>query len=189
MDTPNTLASTAIIPLEVIAQRIFLIRGQKVLIDAHIAEIYRVPTKVLNQAVRRNLSRFPEDFMFQLTGEESASLGSQTVTLEKGRGRHSKYAALAFTEQGIAMLASVLTSEHAIEMNIRIVRAFVRLREILAANKDLALRLEQLEATLGQHASVINILANEINNLKALPPADSKRRIGFNSEGATPATS
>ena len=97
MDTPNTLASTAIIPLEVIAQRIFLIRGQKVLIDAHIAEIYRVPTKVLNQAVRRNLSRFPEDFMFQLTGEESASLRSQTVTLEKGRGRYSKYAALAFT--------------------------------------------------------------------------------------------
>lgn len=101
-------SESAAIPLEVIARRIYLIRGHRVMLDSHLAELYQVPTKVLNQAVRRNLSRFPEDFMFQLSDEEAASLRSQSVTLDKGRGRHSKYAPLVFTEQGIAMLASVL---------------------------------------------------------------------------------
>ena len=175
-------SGSAAIPLEVIARRIYLIRGHRVMLDSHLAELYQVPTKVLNQAVRRNLSRFPEDFMFQLSDEEAASLRSQSVTLDKGRGRHSKYAPLVFTEQGIAMLASVLTSERAVQMNIAIVRTFVRLRELLASSKDLSNRLEQLEATVDQHASVINLLAEEINNLKVLPSEVPPRRIGFRSE-------
>ncbi len=114
--------SQAIIPLEVIERKIYLIRGHKVMLDSDLAELYGVPVKVLNQAVRRNISRFPEDFMFQLTKEEYDSLRSQFVTLNTGRGKHRKYLPYVFTEQGVAMLSSVLRSERAIQVNIAIMK-------------------------------------------------------------------
>ena len=118
-----------VIPSERIEKLIFLIRGQKVMLDSNLAELYDVPTKVFNQAVKRNKSRFPSDFMFQLTSEEFDILRSQIVTLETGRGRHRKYLPYAFTEQGVAMLSSILRSKRAVNVNIEIMRAFVRLRK------------------------------------------------------------
>jgi peptidoglycan/xylan/chitin deacetylase (PgdA/CDA1 family) len=122
------------VPVELVARRIYIIRGQRVILDSDLAELYQVETKTLNQAVRRNPDRFPQDYMFQLSGEEATALRSQIVTLEKGRGRYSKYAPLAFTEHGVAMLSSVLKSQRAVQMSILIVRAFVNLRELLATN-------------------------------------------------------
>ena len=123
-----------VIPSERIEKLIFLIRGQKVMLDSNLAELYDVPTKVFNQAVKRNQSRFASDFMFQLTSEEFDILRSQIATLETGRGRHRKYLPYAFTEQGVAMLSSILRSKRAVNVNIEIMRAFVRLREILATH-------------------------------------------------------
>jgi hypothetical protein len=134
-----------IIPPQRIEKSIFLIRGHKVMLDADLAELYQVSTKVLNQAVKRNKDRFPADFMFQLTDEEFTALRSRIVTLDGGRGRHRKYLPHAFTEQGVAMLSSVLRSKRAVSVNIEIMRAFVRLREILATHRDLANKLETLE--------------------------------------------
>src|SRR5215831_676191 len=116
------------LPVEIIERKIYLIRGQKVMLDCDLAEMYCVPTKQLNQQVRRNMSRFPRDFMFQLTGAEDSHLRSQIVTSKKSRGGR-RYAPFVFTEQGIAMLSSVLNSERAIQVNIAIMRTFVRLRE------------------------------------------------------------
>jgi len=141
----TTPAASLPVPLELIERRIYIIRGQKVMLDADLAELYQTPTKRLNEAVRRNLARFPEDFMFQLTGEEAGALRSQIATLETGRGRYSKYAPLAFTEHGVAMFSSVLSSPRAVQMNIIIIRAFVKLRELLATHKDLARKIGELE--------------------------------------------
>lgn len=165
---------------------ICLLRGQKVILDSDLAALYGVETKVFNQSVRRNAARFPEDFMFQLTTDEATSLRSQFVTLDiTGRGRHSKYAPLAFTEHGVAMLSAVLRSERAVQVSINIVRAFVRMRELVAANKELAQRIATLERNQKTTASVIEMIAQdiaqldkEIKQMKALPPA-SRRRIGF----------
>ena len=176
--TPASIAERLPVPIELIERRIYLIRGRKVMLDADLAELYRVATKVLNQAVKRNYARFPDDFMFQLTPEEAESLRSQIVTLEKGRGRHSKYAPLAFTEHGVAMLSAVLHSQRAAQMIILIVRAFVKMRELLASHKDLAARVEKLEAAQKKHGSIIGILAEEIDEMKRLPEPP-KRRIGF----------
>jgi hypothetical protein len=169
------------IPVELIARRIYRIRGEKVMLDSDLAELYQVPVRVLNQAVRRNLDRFPADFMFHLNAEESAALRSQIVTLDKGRGRHSKYAPYAFTEHGVAMLSSVLKSKRAVQMNILIIRAFVQIRELLATNKDLAARVEKLETAQKEHTSIIGILAEEIDELKLLPDPP-KRRIGYKTD-------
>jgi len=166
---------TAIIPVEVIERRIFLIRGQKVMLDRDLAERYGVATKVFNQAVRRNLDRFPEDFMFQLTKAETVALRSQTVTLEKGRGRYSKYAGFAFTEHGVAMLSSILRSKRAVAMNILIIRAFVRLRELLATHKDLARKIEKLERRLTHQAVQIDTILKHL--IEA--PKKTKHPIGF----------
>ena len=163
------------VPADLIERRIYMIRGQKVMIDSDLAEIYQVATKVLNQAVRRHRDRFPEDFMFQLTPQESDFLRSQVVTSNRGGRRYLPY---AFTEHGVAMLSSVLNSERAVHMNILIVRAFVRMRELLASHKDLAIRVDQLEATQYQHGSIIAVLAEEIDEMKRLPDPP-KRRIGF----------
>ena len=135
---PSSSAETLPTPAELIDRRIYIVRGRKVMFDADLAELYQVEPRALNQAVRRNLDRFPDDFMFQLTAEEASALRSQIVILEKGRGRYSKYAPLAFTELGVAMLSSVLNSDRAVQMNILIMRAFVRLREALATNEALA---------------------------------------------------
>lgn len=164
-----------------------VIRGQKVMLDSDLAALYGVPTRVLNQAVRRNPDRFPERFMFQLSKEEASALRSQIVTLEDGRGRYPKYAPLAFTEHGVVMLSAVLNSARAVEMSILVVDAFIRMREMLASNKDIAARVEKLERGHDRTASVIEVLVEDIDRLarhakdmKALPrPLATKRRIGF----------
>lgn len=155
------------------------------MLDADLAELYQVETKVLNQGVRRKLRRFPQDFMFQLTSEESESLRSQFVTSNPGRGGR-RYLPYAFTEHGVAMLSSVLNSERAVQMNILIVRAFVRMRELLASHKDLAARVNHVETTQRQHGSIIAVLAEEIDDMKRLPKP-TRRRIGF--EAITPSRS
>ena len=149
------------------------------MLGTDLAELYRVSAKVFNQAVRRNPQRFPKDFMLQLTKKEAAALRSQIVTLENGRGRYSKYAPLAFTEHGVAMLSAVLNSRRALQMNLLIIRAFVKLREQISLHRALATRMERVEITQGRHASVINILAEEIRDLRQPKKLPSKTRIGF----------
>jgi hypothetical protein len=163
----------ALIPLEVIERRILLIRGQKVMLSTHLAELYDVETRVLNQAVKRNISRFPEDFMFQLNTSEAEQLVSQNVI------PHKKYFGgslpYAFTEQGVAMLSSVLNSERAINVNIEIMRAFVRLRRMLASHADLARKLEALEKKYDAQFKVVFEAIRELMK----PPETKKRPIGF----------
>lgn len=162
----------AIIPVERIASRIYVIRGRKAMLDHDLAELYAVETKVLNQAVRRNIERFPDDFMFPLTADEAVALRSHFVTLEeKGRGKHSKYTPLAFTEQGVAMLSGVLRSRRAVEVNIAIMRTFVRLREVLAAHEELARKVDQ-------HDQEIAILFDHVRALLE-PPEPQKKAFGF----------
>ena len=133
-------------PDELLMKKIYLIKGQKVL-DSDLAALYGVETKVFNQAVKRNKERFPKDFMFSLSKKELAALRSQIVTLETGRGRYSKYLPNVFTEQGVAMLSSILNSETAIRMNIRIIRIFTKMRELLMTHKDILLQLENGKQT------------------------------------------
>lgn len=170
--------SHALVPSERITHSILLLRGQKVLLDADLAELYGVPTKALVQAVKRNLERFPDDFMFQLTNQEFNVLRSQSVTssLTHGGRRTAPY---AFTEQGVAMLSSVLSSPQAIAVNIEIMRTFVRLREMLAGNKELAMKLGELERKLKGHDQAIAGILDAIRQLMAPPPAPKKRPIGF----------
>ncbi len=132
-----------IVPMEMVEKKIMLVRGQKVMLDKDLAELYGVETKVLIQAVKRNLIRFPSDFAFQLNYQEVTNLRSQFVTSSSWGGR--RYLPFVFTEQGVAMLSSVLNSDRAIEVNVEIMRAFVRLRQLLATHKDLAKKLEELE--------------------------------------------
>lgn len=134
------------VPDELISNKIYLIRNQKVMIDRDLAVLYEVETKRLKEAVKRNIDRFPEDFMFELTKTESDSLRSQIATLK--RGEHVKYLPMAFTEQGVAMLSSVLNSKRAISVNIQIIRLFTKLRVILADNTELRLEIEQIKKKL-----------------------------------------
>lgn len=138
---PNRLSH---ISVEVIRRKIYIVRGEKVILDKDLAELYGVTTKQLKQQVRRNIKRFPEDFMFELTWEEAESSRSQFVTLKKGR--NIKYLPYVFTEQGIAMLSSVLNSERAIEVNIQIMRVFTQLRKLMLSHKHLARKIELLES-------------------------------------------
>ena len=156
-----------LIPTEHIEGRIFVIRGHKVILDSDLAELYGVPTKVLIQAVKRNIKRFPSDFMYQLTRQEVANLRSQIVT-SKGRGGR-RYFPYVFTEQGVAMLSSVLKSERAIQVNIAIMRAFVRLRQILSTHKELAEKLAELEAKVSKHDKEIQAIFEVIRQLMAPP--------------------
>lgn len=176
-----TTNDSALIPAEHIAQSILLLRGHKVLLDADLALLYGVETKVLLQAVKRNLERFPEDFMFQLDAGEWAALRSQSVTSnEKPAGRGGRrYAPYAFTEQGVAMLSSVLKSARAIAVNIEVMRAFVRLREMLSSNKELAAKLNHLEYKLESHDQAIVGILNAIRELMRPPEPTKKRPIGF----------
>lgn len=161
-----------------VERTIHVIRGQKVMLDSDLAEVYGVPTKALVQATKRNRDRFPEDFMFQLTAEESESLRSQIVTLKIGRGQHRKYLPYVFTEHGAVMLASVLNSPQAVEASIFVVRAFIRMREMLGAHKELAAKIAELDRRVGQHDESIRNLITAIRQLMAPPPVKSKR-IGF----------
>lgn len=160
---------------ERIDQTIRIIRSHRVMLDTDLAKLYGVSTKVLNQAVKRNRSRFPMDFMFQLTAEEAASLRSQIVTLKPSRGQHRKYRPYVFTEQGVAMLSSVSRSERAIQVNIAIMRAFVRLRQMIGSNKVLARRLAELEK---KYDSQFRAVFEAIRGLMG-EPAPKSRRIGF----------
>ncbi len=156
---------------------IYLIRGQKVMLDSDLAELYGVETKILNKAVKRNLERFPKDFMFQLNYQEVVRLRFQNGTSKTGRGG-SRYLPYAFTEQGVAMLSGVLTSPGAIRVNIEIMRAFVRLRQLLASHKELAQKLEELDRQLRDHDEQIQLIFKAIKQLMAAPERPEKR-IGF----------
>lgn len=166
-----------LIPLEVIERKIFLIRGKKVMLDADLADLYGVETRSLVQAVKRNMDRFPFDFMFQLSQEEFESLRSQFV-ISKGKGGR-RYFPYVFTEQGVAMLSSVLRSARAIRVNIAIMRVFVRLRQMMADHKALAGKLAELEDRIQDHDEQITDIFKAIRQLMA-PPETKKRKIGFN---------
>ncbi|MBI5244916.1 MAG: ORF6N domain-containing protein [Elusimicrobia bacterium] len=155
---------------------IFMIRGTKVMLSTDLAGLYEVQPKVLVQAVKRNIERFPPDFMFQLTIEEAEASRSQIVTLK--RGQNIKYAPYAFTEQGVAMLSSVLKSTRAIQVNIAIMRAFVKLRETLALHRELAAKLQELERRIEGHDCHIQNIFDAIQELTT-PPKDPPRQIGF----------
>jgi len=163
-----------LIPVEIIESKIYLIRGHKVMLDSELAELYEVETKVLIQAVKRNVQRFPEDFMFQLNDREFMNLRSQTVTSSSGHGGR-RYIPYVFTEQGVAMLSSVLNSERAVQVNIAIIRTFVKLREMLSTNKDLARKLADMEK---KYDSQFKIVFDAIRQL--MTPAEPKKdKIGF----------
>jgi hypothetical protein len=164
-----------IILQEVVENKIYFVRGQKVMLDADLAKLYGVAPKVFNQAVKRNIKRFPPDFMFQLDSDEHDSLRSQIVTLKKGRGKHRKYLPYVFTEQGISMLSSVLNSERAILVNIEIMRAFVRLRKMLASNAQLARKIRALE---NKYDEQFRIVFEAIYKLMEVPEK-KKGKIGF----------
>ena len=183
--------SKEIVPIERIAESIRWIRGHKVLLDSDLALLYGVATKVLNQAVKRNRERFPDDFMFQLSADETGFLRSQFVTLEKERRtnwsqivtssekhRGKRYRPYAFTEQGIAMLSSVLKSDRAVKVNIAIMRAFVKLRQLLNVNRELAKKFSELEQRVGKHDEDITAILEAIRQLMA-PPEKPRREIGF----------
>ncbi len=172
---PKAAVKSIRVPDEVVERGIYLIRGVKVMLDSDLARLYGVTTGNLNLAVRRNAGRFPPDFMFQLTEEELQNLILQSARSSWGGRRQLPF---AFTEHGVAMLSAVLRSSRAVEMSILVVRAFVKLREMVASNRELGARIEKIEASQREHASVINILAEEIDMMKMLPPSPAKR-IGF----------
>ena len=165
----------SLIAVERIEQAILFIRRQKVMLDVDLAALYGVEVKVLNQAVKRNIERFPADFMFQLTHQEYDSLRSQFVTLKGRRGQHRKYFPYAFTEQGVAMLSSVLRSKRAVQVNIEIMRAFVRLRQIISSHADLARKLHELEK---KYDTQFRIVFDAIRELMS-PPESKRKQIGF----------
>jgi hypothetical protein len=164
------------VPAEMIERRIYLIRGHKVMLDSDLADLYQVPTKVFNQAVKRNKARFPDDFMFRLTAEEAEILRSQIVTSSWGGRRYTPY---AFTEQGVAMLSAVLHSKRAVQTSITIVRVFVKLRELLATHKDLANKMEELERTQKEQATHIATMYQMLEQLMAPSEVPPSQRIGF----------
>ena len=167
-----------------IEQSILLLRGRKVLLSTQISDLYDVDTRGLTQAVKRNSDRFPSDFMFQLNADELETLRSQNVILKGGRGQHSKYPLFAFTQEGVAMLSSVLRSKTAIQANIAIMRAFVKLRELMASHAELAKKIDALEK---RHDAQFRVVFNSIRELiKASATLETmparKRRIGFGHE-------
>jgi hypothetical protein len=166
------------IPAERIEKAILLVRGQKVMLDRDLAELYGVTTGNLNKAVKRNLDRFPPDFMFQLKQEEYESLRFQFGILKKGQ--HSKYLPYAFTEQGVAMLSSVLRSKRAVHVNIEIMRAFVRLRQFLSAHKELEQKLEEMEMKYDEQFQVVFEAIRQLMT----PPDPPRKRIGFEAKEA-----
>lgn len=168
---------TALIPPASIENKIMLIRGQKVMLDSDLAALYGVTTFNLNKAVKRNLNRFPDDFMFRLSREEYQSLRFQFGILK--RGQHAKYLPYAFTEQGVAMLSSVLHSQRAIKVNVAIMRVFVRLRSLLAGHAELAKKLAELEHHIQHHDQQIQSIFQAIRKLMMPPPEPPRKQIGF----------
>lgn len=163
---------------EIIMSKIYIIRGQKVMLDRDLSELYGVETKVLKQAVRRNYNRFPEDFMFEMTEEELNNWRSQIVTSNSTDKMGLRYSPFCFTEQGVTMLSCILNSERAVLVNIQIIRIFIRIREMVLTNKDILLKLEQLERKVGNHDAEIQLIFKYLKELlnPAQPP---RRKIGF----------
>jgi len=169
-----------LIPLEVIEGKIFILRGHRVMLDRDLAELFGVPLKRLNEQVKRNHDRFPDDFMFQLTlGEGKAVLLSRSQIATLKRGENIKYRPYAFTEHGAVMLANVLRSPVAVRASIQVVRAFVHLRQMLATNQDLARKIEALERKVGKHDSDLQAILAMLQKLLQPPPVPSKRPLGF----------
>lgn len=169
------------VPIELIEQKIYVIRGHKVMLDRHLAVLYGVETRVLNQAVRRNLERFPQDFMFPLTREEILNLSQFVIS----SGIKHAPNVFAFTEQGVAMLSSVLRSKQAIQVNIEIMRTFVKLKRKIALHRELARKLDLLERKVDKHEGEIQVIFAAIRKLVAPPPpgpGKPRRRIGFQKE-------
>lgn len=183
--------------IQSIQNRIYVVRGVRVMLDRDLASLYETATKVLNLAVKRNRMRFPDDFMFQLTKEEYEGIRSQIETLEKSdnplrlqnetlknaRGQHSKYLPYVFTEQGVAMLSGVLNSDKAINMNIAIMRAFIEIRKVLARQNDIKEQLKQIKERIGEHDAQLNQIYNAMENLLDAKAAErnweERERIGF----------
>ena len=166
------------IPDEAIISKIYVIRAQKVMLDSDLAELYGVETRRLNEQVKRNIERFPEDFMFQLTNEEFENLKSQYATSSWGGKRKPPY---AFTEYGVLMLSGILNSDTAIQVNIRIMRVYAKLREMLLTNKDILLKLEQLEHKVSENSSDIQMIFSALKQLLN-PEHPPRQRIGFKSQ-------
>ena len=166
-----------VIPDEILTQKIYVVRGKKVMLDRDLAGLYGVETRVLNQAVSRNKKRFPNDFMFLLTTQEVAAVRSQSVTSKQGRGG-TRYAPKAFTEQGVSMLSSVLNSDRAIEVNIQIMRLFAKLREMLSSHAELLRRMEKVEKSLVKQDEEIQVVFKAIKQL-LMVPEKPKKQIGF----------
>ena len=171
-------AMISVLPDETVMNKIYVIRGQKVMLDKDLAELYQVETRRLNELVKRNIDRFPYDFMFQLKKEEFQNLMSQNATSSWGGVRKLPY---AFTEQGVAMLSGILNSPIAIQVNIQIIRIFTKMRELLMTHKDILLKLEQMEKDITQNKQDIAIIFEALKQLFQ-PPAEKRKRIGFKSE-------
>jgi len=172
--------SKSIIPIERLESRILLFRGKKVMINANLAELYGVETKVLNQAVKRHIDRFPPDFLFKLTNSEKLEVVTNCDHLE--RLKYSPVLPHAFTEHGAIMAATVLNSPRAVQVSVYVVRAFVRLRRMMVQHKDLASKLDKLEHKVGKHDRQIVALIDAIRQLMAPPPDPPKKQIGFQTE-------
>jgi hypothetical protein len=176
--------TSVLVPIETIGDKIYLIREIKVMLDSDLAKLYQVETRVLIQAVKRNVDRFPDDFMFQLNNGEITALNRSQIVIGSQKHRDPKYLPYAFTEQGVAMLASVLKSKRAVQMNIAIVRAFIKLRELLATHKDILVEIEKIKQAQelhGQHIKNINNVISQLLN----PPPDKKPKepMGFRDRG------
>ena len=170
--------NSQLLPLEVIESKIFLLRGQKIMLDKDLAELYGVETRDLNKAVKRNIDRFPDDFMFQLSVEEFQNLMFHFGTSSDARWGGTRKLPYAFTEQGVTMLSGVLSSTRAVQVNIAIMRAFVMLREILSAHKDLAAQFAELEKKYETHDVQIRSIFEALRQLMT-PPAKPKQKMGF----------
>ena len=165
---------------ETISNKIYFIRGQKVMLDSDLALLYGIETKVLKQSVKRNISRFPEDFMFELTKIESDSLRSQIVTLEKGRGKYQKYLPFAFTEHGVLMLSSVLKSDKAIQTNIQIMRIFTKVRQMLLDTTEIKVDILQIQKKLENHDKNIELVFSYLDELTEKKEDENERvKIGY----------
>jgi len=191
----GTGMSKEIVPIDRIAQSILYLRGHKVMLDFDLAALYGVETRILNQAVKRNAARFPTDFMFQISaeemelisqfvipraekGSEGSKPNSSQIVMSSRKHRGKRYRPYAFTEQGVAMLSSVLNSDRAVKVNIAIMRAFVKLRETLETNRELARKFSELEKRVGKHDEKIGAILEAIRQLMA-PPKKPRREIGF----------
>jgi hypothetical protein len=173
----NEKVDLALVPQEIIEKKIFLIRGKKVMLDRDLAQMYGVATKVLNQAVKRNMKRFPVEFMFQINYEEKNELVTNCDRLVSLK--HSASLSYVFTEPGVAMLSSVLNSEAAINVNVQIIKTFVRLREIIFTHKELVNKLDKLEKRLDKKDEEVQVIFEAIHNLMEPPYGKRKRKIGF----------